>query len=161
MLYTRWLKQNNQNYRRRCHLISEVYTFKVPFFDVDSMEIAWHGHYCKYLELARCKLLDKIGYNYKEMAQSGFAFPIIDMRLKYVKPLVFEQNVEIKATLVEWQYQLKIDYLISDAESGVRLTKAYTKQAAVELNTRTMRLECPEILVNRVEKALTLIGSTL
>lgn len=26
----------------------------VPFFDVDSMNIAWHGHYVKYLEIARC-----------------------------------------------------------------------------------------------------------
>ena len=49
--------------------ITEDYEFVVPFFDVDSMRIVWHGHYCKYLELARCKLLDKIGYNYKAMAE--------------------------------------------------------------------------------------------
>jgi acyl-CoA thioester hydrolase len=136
-------------------LISEVYKFQVPFFDVDSMEIAWHGHYCKYLELARCKLLDKIGYNYKAMARSGYAFPIIDMRLKYVKPLVFEQDVEIVATLKEWQYQLKIDYLISDANSGERMTKAYTKQAAVDLETGSMRLECPYEFVQCVNRLLS------
>ena len=30
---------------------------EVPFFDVDSMDVVWHGHYVKYLELARCALL--------------------------------------------------------------------------------------------------------
>lgn len=30
----------------------------VPFHDVDMMEVAWHGHYVKYFELARCALLD-------------------------------------------------------------------------------------------------------
>ena len=26
----------------------------VPFYDVDSMDIVWHGHYLKYFEDARC-----------------------------------------------------------------------------------------------------------
>lgn len=25
----------------------------IPFFDVDVMGVAWHGHYVKYLEIAR------------------------------------------------------------------------------------------------------------
>jgi acyl-CoA thioesterase FadM len=33
-------------------------------FDVDTMNVVWHGHYVKYLEVARCALLDKIGHNY-------------------------------------------------------------------------------------------------
>ena len=36
-----------------------------PFFDIDSMDIVWHGHYVKYLELARCALLEKFGYGYQ------------------------------------------------------------------------------------------------
>jgi len=34
------------------------FEFSVPFFDVDSMNIVWHGHYVKYFELARCQLLE-------------------------------------------------------------------------------------------------------
>ena len=33
---------------------------EVPFHDVDVMRVAWHGHYVKYFEIARCALLDKI-----------------------------------------------------------------------------------------------------
>ncbi len=39
----------------------------MPFFDVDSMNVVWHGHYVKYLEVARCALLDQIGHNYNDM----------------------------------------------------------------------------------------------
>ena len=35
---------------------------EVPFFDVDVMQIVWHGHYVKYLEVARCAFLDALGY---------------------------------------------------------------------------------------------------
>ena len=51
--------------------ISHVSKFKVAFFDVDSMEVMWHGNYVKYLEMARCELLDKLGYNYIAMKKDG------------------------------------------------------------------------------------------
>ena len=34
---------------------------EVPFHDVDVMHVAWHGHYVKYFELARCALLRRFG----------------------------------------------------------------------------------------------------
>ena len=36
---------------------------EIPFHDVDMMEVAWHGHYVKYFEIARCALLDQFDYN--------------------------------------------------------------------------------------------------
>ena len=61
------------------------------FFDIDSMDIVWHGHYVKYLELARCALLDKFGYGYVQMRESGYGWPIVDLRLKYSRPATFNQ----------------------------------------------------------------------
>lgn len=139
--------------------ISEDYLLSVPFFDVDSMNIVWHGHYCKYLELARCKLLDKIGYNYRAMAESGFSFPIVDMQIKYIKPLVFEQELVITASLVEWQYRLKIAYLIRAADTGEKLTKAYTVQAAVERHTQQLHLTCPATFTHKVDQLLAVQAS--
>ena len=54
---------------------------EIPFHDVDAAEIAWHGHYAKYFEIARCKLLDKFDYNYPQMKASGYFWPIIDINL--------------------------------------------------------------------------------
>ncbi len=126
----------------------------VPFFDVDSMNIVWHGHYAKYLELARCQLLDEIGYNYEAMAASGYGFPIIDMQIKYVQALRFNQDVCVTATLEEWQQRLLIRYRIVDARSGECLTKAHTTQAAVSLASGVMQFECPEMLRRNVETQL-------
>jgi len=36
---------------------------QVQFFDLDPMQVVWHGHYVKYLEVARCALLNTIDYN--------------------------------------------------------------------------------------------------
>ncbi|WP_338479316.1 acyl-CoA thioesterase [Pseudomonas trivialis] len=126
----------------------------VPFFDVDTMHVVWHGHYVKYLEVARCALLDRIGHNYSAMREAGYAWPVIDMQLRYVRGAVFGQTINVRASLVEWENRLKINYLITDLASGERLTRASTVQVAVEIASREMQLASPTIFTDAVERAL-------
>ena len=118
----------------------------IPFFDLDPMQVVWHGHYVKYLELARCDLLQQIGYDYQQMFDSGYAWPVVDMRIQYVKPLRMGQVIRVQARLSDWEYRLKINYVISDANSGERLTKGYTTQVAVDLASEELCLESPQAL---------------
>jgi acyl-CoA thioester hydrolase len=129
--------------------------FAVPFFDVDSMEVVWHGHYVKYLEVARCALLDKLGHNYQQMRASGYAWPIIDLQLRYVRGAQFGQQIKVRADLIEWQNRLKINYLITDVVTGERLTRASSVQVAVQISSREMQLASPRVLVDAVERVLS------
>ncbi|MCD5970532.1 acyl-CoA thioesterase [Pseudomonas quasicaspiana] len=126
----------------------------VPFFDVDSMNIVWHGHYIKYLEVARCALLDHIGHNYTHMLESGYGWPVIDIQLRYVRGAVFGQRLIVRASLVEWENRLKINYLITDAETGERMTRASSIQVAVHIETREMQLASPKVFTDAVERVL-------
>ena len=123
---------------------------QVQFFDLDPMEIVWHGNYVKYLEVVRCALLDKIGYNYVEMKASGYAWPIIDMHLRYAAPATFGQVLRLRAEIVEWENRLKIEYLISDAASGRRLNKASTIQVAVDMASKEMCFVSPPVLFEKL-----------
>ena len=126
----------------------------VPFFDVDSMHVVWHGHYVKYLEVARCALLDRIGHNYTVMNDSGFAWPVIDLQLRYVRGAVFGQKLNVRASLVEWENRLKINYLISDLATGERFTRAVSVQVAVDMSSREMQLASPKVFTDAVERML-------
>lgn len=123
---------------------------EIPFHDVDAAEIAWHGHYVKYFEIARCKLLDKFDYNYPEMKASGYFWPIIDINLRYIQPARFLQKICVKADLIEWEHRLKIKYLITDIETGRRLTKGYSVQVAVEIQSGEMLLASPGVLYQKL-----------
>lgn len=116
------------------------------FFDIDPMEIVWHGNYVKYLEVARCTLLDQIDYNYYQMKASGYAWPIVDLHLRYVKPIRFRQRVQVLAKIIEWEHRLKIYYRISDAQSGAKLTTGHTVQVAVDIEKRELCFETPSVL---------------
>ncbi|QSR72403.1 acyl-CoA thioesterase [Aeromonas jandaei] len=122
----------------------------VPFHDVDMMAVAWHGHYLRYIELARCALLDRIDYNYPQMEASGYLWPVIDVRMKYIAPLRFGQTVRVRATLVEYQHRLKIDYLLYDPQSGKRTSKGYTVQVAVSKQSGEMCLASPQVLLDKL-----------
>lgn len=122
----------------------------VPFFDIDILGIAWHGHYCKYLELARCALLDSIDYGYMTMQATGFVWPIVDLQLRYVRPARFEQRIRVIAELVEWEYRMKIKYQIVDAASGEVMAKAQTIQAAVDAVSGEMSYASPAVFLQKL-----------
>lgn len=123
---------------------------QVQFYDLDPMEIVWHGNYVKYLEVARCALLDKIGYNYAEMKASGYVWPVIDLQLRYVASATFGQKITVRAELVEWENRMKIDYLITDAASGKRLNRASTTMVAVDIASREMCFVSPPVLFEKL-----------
>ena len=127
----------------RLHAEVEI---EVPFFDVDAMEIVWHGHYVKYFEIARCALLDQIQYNYREMKSSGYAWPIVDLHLRYVRPAEFSQRIRVYARIVEWEHRLRILYRITDAASGRKLTSGHSVQVAVEMANRQLCFQTPPVL---------------
>ena len=54
------------------------------------MGVTWHGNYFRYLERARCRLLEKIGYGYRTMIESGYSWPIVDTRVKFTRTTVFQ-----------------------------------------------------------------------
>jgi acyl-CoA thioester hydrolase len=131
---------------------------QVPFYDVDSMDVVWHGHYVKYLEVARCALLDDIGHNYVQMKESGYAWPVIDLQLRYVQAARFGQHLIVRADLMEWQNRLLIHYLIRDAATGHRVTRASSVQVAVKIASGEMQLESPKVFVDAVEQRLASNG---
>jgi acyl-CoA thioester hydrolase len=125
-----------------------------PFFDIDAMDIVWHGHYVKYLELARCALLDKFDYGYTRMRESGYGWPIVDLRLKYTRAATFDQPLVVRAEIVEWENRLKMNYVVRDKKTGAKVHAATSIQVAVDLATREMQYVCPRVLWQRLGVSL-------
>ncbi|WP_295363433.1 thioesterase family protein [Arenimonas sp.] len=122
------------------------------FHDLDPMDVVWHGHYLKYLELARCALLQSFDYDYPQMRDSGYAWPVVDMRTKYVRPARYGQALVVRAELLEYEHRLRIGYEVRDAASGEVLTRATSVQVAVDLASGEMCFVSPPVLLQRLGK---------
>lgn len=114
------------------------------------MQVVWHGNYFKYLEIARCALLQRHDYDYPQMQDSGYLWPVVDARVKYIRPLRYGQALTVAASIVEWENRLKIDYVVRDAGTEQVLTRAHTIQVAVDAASGEMLYLCPPILWQRL-----------
>lgn len=105
----------------------------VPFFDLDPMQIVWHGNYLNYFELARAALFEHYGvdlYSYYE--REKIIFPIIRTSTKHIIPLCHRDEVIIKATLVDVNIKLVVDFEIRKAADGSVCARGRTEQVAVK-----------------------------
>jgi acyl-CoA thioester hydrolase len=137
------------------HDLTAETEFSIEFYDLDPMDIVWHGNYIKYFEVARCTLLDKIDYGYKRMEESGFKFPVTDVSIKYIKPLKFRDRVRAKAILDEYENCLRIRYELYNAVTGELTTKGRSTQMTFSVAEKTSSFVCPPILISKVESYLS------
>lgn len=122
----------------------------VQFYDLDPMNVVWHGNYLKYLESARCDLLKKIGYDYDNMRADGVVYPIAKMDLKYIKPCKFNQVLFLETIVEELEPALIIKYNIFDEESGEKVFSAKSMQICVDIKTGESIYSAPEGLKQKL-----------
>ena len=122
----------------------------VQFYDLDPINVVWHGNYLKYLESARCDLLKKIGYDYDNMRADGVVYPIAKMDLKYIKPCKFNQVLFVETIVEELEPSLIIKYNIFDEESGEKVFSAKSMQICVDIKTGESIYSAPEGLKQKL-----------
>jgi acyl-CoA thioester hydrolase len=132
--------------------LSAEVDIEVPFYDVDPMLVVWHGHYVKYCEQARCALLRLIDYDYPAMQASGYLWPVVELHLRYAHSARYGQRLRARASILEYENRLKIGYLITDRDSGERLTKGHSVQVAVHAASRELQFVSPKVLLDKLGK---------
>ncbi len=120
------------------------------FYDVDPMAVVWHGHYVKYFELARAALMERLGYDYLQMRDSGYFWPIIDVAIKFRRPAMLGQRLTVRAEITEFENRLRVDYRITNALTGEKVTEGHTLQVAVTIATNELQYVCPQILWDKL-----------
>lgn len=139
---------------RKHSSISAEVSCEVAFADVDLAQVVWHGHYLRYLESARWALMRAIDFDLQEMLDSGFLWPIVDLQVRYVRVARFGDRLVARASLVEWQQRLAINYLVTDAADGARVVRARTVQVALQPPDQLLLFEMPPCLTSRVANYL-------
>ena len=105
----------------------------VPFFDLDPMQIVWHGNYLNYFEIARAALLEHNGVDlYSYYAKHQLIFPIIKTSTKHIFPLRHRDEIICKATLADAHVKLVVDFEIRKVADGMICARGRTEQVTVK-----------------------------
>lgn len=74
---------------------------RVRYAETDKMGYAYYGNYATYYEVARVDMLRSLGTSYKAMEDSGIMMPVTDLRVRYVKPVNYDEEITIRVKIAE------------------------------------------------------------
>ena len=90
------------------------YTVKAQPHHTDYAGIVWHGAYLTWMETARIECLRSIGVDFAELVTLGCDLPVVELSLKYHRPLALGTEAVVRTRLAQtvgvrfhWDYEIK------------------------------------------------------
>ncbi|MDR2038541.1 MAG: acyl-CoA thioesterase [Bacteroidales bacterium] len=109
--------------------LSETTKINIHFYDVDSINMVWHGNYVKYLENGREAFGKKFGIGYMDVYNNGYVTPIVDLHIRYMNMISYEEVLVVETTYVPCNSAKMIfDYTIYKESDMSVVLKASTIQ---------------------------------
>jgi len=128
---------------REHHLCFEI-EHAVAFYELDPMQIVWHGNYFKYFEDARSALLRSVGIDLNEFyVKNNCVFPIIKTATKHIYPLRYGDELICRATVADCKAKLVVDFEVRLKAGGRVCVKGRTEQVAVQMPEGEMLFDIP------------------
>jgi len=122
---------------------------EVPFHDVDALRIVWHGHYYKYLELARTELLRSCGLDASDLLELGFGLVMIESACRYTYPLRYGERARVSAWLRDFKHRIFIRYEVRNLTRQRRSARGHSVLAATDAEGRLL-LQTPDPIARRL-----------
>jgi len=140
-------------------LVSRTET-KVRFNEVDSLGIAWHGHYVRYFEDGREAFGDEFGLGYLDVYRNGLVTPIVRLSCDYKRPLVYGDSVLIETTFVDNPAaRIHFSYKVYHLGRHELVAEGATTQVFLESESRTLLLNTPPFFEDWKQRMLPALPS--
>ncbi|MBT6170377.1 MAG: acyl-CoA thioesterase [Flavobacteriaceae bacterium] len=120
----------------------------VRYSETDQMSFVYHGNYVKYFEMGRISWLKKLGFSYKKLEEDGIKLPVIDLKINFKQPALFDDKLTLITKLVKSpSYMIEFNYEI--LKDGKIITLGYTK--LIFLNSKTNKpVRCPKKILDAI-----------
>ncbi|WP_175621996.1 acyl-CoA thioesterase [Chryseobacterium schmidteae] len=135
-------------------MIHSKHSLRVRYAETDPMKYVYYGNYATYFELGRVELFRSIGVSYDEIEKQGIWLPVSDYKIKYLKPALYDQKLEIHTFMRKIPgVRIEFEYEIYN-ENGIKITEAST--TLFFLNSETQKvIKCPDFLMKLIEENWT------
>src|SRR4030095_462330 len=80
-------------------MYSHEIEIRVRYGEVDMMGYLYYGYYSFYYEQARVETMRSLGIPYKKMEELGFLLPVVDLKIRFIKPAFYDDVVLIKTII--------------------------------------------------------------
>jgi acyl-CoA thioester hydrolase len=72
---------------------------RVRYGETDQMGYMYYGNYAEFYEVGRVEMLRSLGLTYSGMEQSGIMMPVLELKCKYLKPALYDEEISVKVIM--------------------------------------------------------------
>lgn len=138
-------------YKSNLKMIHTTHTIRVRYAETDPMKYVYYGNYAAYFELGRVELFRSIGISYDEIEKLGIWLPVSDYNIKYLKPALYDQKLEIHTYVKKIPgVRIEFEYEIYNEEK-IKITEAHTTLFFLDAATNKV-IKCPDFLMKLIEE---------
>ncbi|HHH28317.1 MAG TPA: acyl-CoA thioesterase, partial [Polyangiaceae bacterium] len=125
---------------------------QVPFHDVDSLQIVWHGHYYKYFEIARTALFLRHGIDGRDMLQLGYRFVVSHGECRHLSPMHYLDRYRVSAWFRgDAEHKVEVLYECWNVTTDKRAARARTTLVTTDPHG-TLLLVTPDVIQKRIQR---------
>ncbi|MBP1752625.1 MAG: acyl-CoA thioesterase [Geobacteraceae bacterium] len=130
---------------------------KVRFNEVDSYNVAWHGHYVAWMEAGRNDVAGRFGLNADQVTNLGFFAPVVSLELHFKKPARFDEDLRV-LTSVRRTNTATIEFTCSIVDAcGVSCAEGKTVHVLTDRDG-VLQYRLPPIVAERLEKLMAYLA---
>lgn len=135
-------------------MLKHTTQLRVRYADTDKMQFVYNGKYLEYFEVGRTEFLRHIGLPYIEIEKAGFQLPLIEANLKYKKPAVYDDLLDVEAIVSSPNSaKVHIEYKITHHDTGEVICEGFTTHMFIHADSKKPTRP-PKIYVEKLEKYL-------
>jgi acyl-CoA thioester hydrolase len=120
-------------------MIESTVEIRVIYGDTDQMGIVYYANYLRFFEVARGALMRERGRSYRDVEALGFAMPVIEAHVRYVRPARYEDVLRVTAR-VEAVRGASLRFSYDIARDDGPIAEGWTDHACVGPRGRPIRI---------------------
>ena len=122
--------------------MENIFERKINYYETDRMGIVHHSNYIRFMEEARCYLLEKVGMPYSAFEENSIMIPVLGVNCDFKHHVTFDDTISIKLFVKEFNgVRLTMSYIATKKNSSEVVFTGETKHCFTDKNLRPLRLQ--------------------
>lgn len=122
--------------------MSYLFERRINYYETDKMGVVHHSNYIRFLEEARCQMLDANTMPFSAFEEHGVTIPVLGVNCDFKQHVTFDDVIEIKPVIKEFNgVRLTVGYHVTNKKTGNLVLVGETKHCFTDMNLRPVRLQ--------------------
>ena len=114
-----------------------IFERTINYYETDKMGVVHHSNYIRFLEEARCKMLNDLNYSYGKIEEEGLMIPVLEVNCKYKYHVTAFDTILIDVRIVEFNgVKMRVKYIVTNKANGNLVMEAETKHCFTNKDLR-------------------------